>query len=208
MKKKDAIGIAIGFAVLLLSLIVGALLLDDRIIKRTTYTAVCIIELLAYLAYLIFLLRKHSIERKKAKASRLNTHNATMSGTLKHVSGLPLAKGLMVEMFYGPDKIVFKKAGQEISVARDKVTGIDLVTGDGSGRKALAGAASGKYVAGGAGAAVGAMAAIDTYLIISYTSDGQSKSVKLDAAGSGLFPSKVVKDFQKTHRVKREKIEL
>lgn len=160
---------------------------------------------LAYISYRGYKKSKRAKRAKEATAARLG---ATMSGTLKHVSGLPLAKGLMVEMFYGPDKIVFKKDGQEISVARDKVTGIDFVTGDGSGRKALAGAASGKYVAGGAGAAVGALAAIDTYLIISYTSDGQNKSVKLDAAGSGLFPSKVAKDFQKTHRAKRTKIEL
>lgn len=161
-----------------------------------------------YLAYIGYFLYRYFSARKKAQQARLDLRGATMSGTLKHVSGLPLAKGLVVEMFYGPDKIVFKKDGQEISVARDKVTGIDFVTGDGSGRKALAGAASGKYVAGGAGAAVGALAAIDTYLVISYTSDGQNKSVKLDAAGSGLFPSKVAKDFQKTHRVKRTKIEL
>ena len=161
-----------------------------------------------YLAYIGYFLYRYFSARKKAQQARLDLRGATMSGTLKHVSGLPLAKGLMVEMFYGPDKIVFKKDGQEISVARDKVTGIDFVTGDGSGRKALAGAASGKYVAGGAGAAVGALAAIDTYLVISYTSDGQNKSVKLDAAGSGMFPSKVAKDFQKTHRAKRTKIEL
>ena len=160
---------------------------------------------LAYISYRGYKKSKRAKRAKEATAARLG---ATMSWTLKHVSGLPLANGLMVEMFYGPDKIVFKKDGQEISVARYKVTGIDFVTGDGSGRKALAGAASGKYVAGGAGAAVGALAAIDTYLVISYTSDGQNKSVKLDAAGSGLFPSKVAKDFQKTHRVKRTKIEL
>lgn len=160
------------------------------------------------LAYISYRGYKKSKAAKRAKAATANRLGATMSGTLKHVSGLPLAKGLAVEMFYGPDKIVFRKDGQEISIARDKVTGIDFVTGDGSGRKAFAGAASGKYVAGGAGAAVGALAAIDTYLIISYTSEGRSKSIKLDAAGSGLFPSKVAKDFQKTHHPKRTKIEL
>lgn len=209
MKKKDIIGIAIGFAVLFLSLIVGAALLDDRVIKRTTYTSVCTIELLAYLAYLIYLLRKHFSTRKKAKEIRLKIHNATMSGTLKHVSGLPLAKGLMVEMFYGPDKITFKKDGQEINISRDKVTSIDIVTGDGTARKAMGGAATGKYVVGGtAGAAVGALAAIDTYLVISYTSEGESKSIRLDTASSGTFPTKVVKDFRQTYHPKRTTIDL
>lgn len=157
------------------------------------------------LAYISYRGYKKSKRAKEATATRLG---ATMSGTLKHVSGLPLAKGLMVEMFYGPEKITFKKDGQEINIAREKVTGIDLVLGNDSGRKAFAGAASGKYVAGGTGAAVGALAAIDTYLIISYTSEGQKKSVKLDASAGGLFPSKVAKDFQKTYRPKREKIDL
>lgn len=161
-----------------------------------------------YLAYIIYFLYRYFSTRKKAQQTRLDLRGATMSGTLKHVSGLPLAKGLTVEMFYGPERITFKKDGQEINIAREKVTGIDLVLGDGSGRKAFAGAASGKYVAGGAGAAVGALAAIDTYLIISYTSEGQKKSVKLDASAGGLFPSKVEKDFKKTYRPKREKIEL
>lgn len=161
-----------------------------------------------YLAYIAFFLYRYFSARKKAQKTRLEINKATMSGTLKHVSGLPIAKGLTVEMFYGPEKITFKKDGQEISIARDKVTGVDLVLGDGSGRKAIAGAASGKYVAGGAGAAVGAMAAIDTYLVISYTSEGKNKSVKLDASAGGLFPSKVAKDFKKTYRPKRTKIEL
>ena len=151
---------------------------------------------------------KKSKANKRATAAVKNRLGATMSGTLKHVSGLPLAKGLMVEMFYGPDKITFKKDGQEINISRDKVTGIDVVLGDGSGRKAIAGAASGKYVAGGTGAAVGALAAIDTYLVISYTSEGKNKSVTLDTAASGMFPTKVAKDFQKTHHPKRTKIEL
>jgi len=152
---------------------------------------------------------KKSKANKRATAAVKNRLGATMSGTLKHVSGLPLAKGLMVEMFYGPEKITFKKDGQEINISRDKVTGIDVVMGDGSGRKAVGGAASGKYLVGGAtGAAVGALAAVDTYLVISYTSEGQNKSIRLDTASSGMFPTKVAKDFQQTSHQKRTTIDL
>ena len=66
---------------------------------------------LAYISYRGYKKSKRAKRAKEATATRLG---ATMSGTLKHVSGLPLAKGLTVEMFYGPDKIVFKKDGQEI----------------------------------------------------------------------------------------------
>lgn len=152
---------------------------------------------------------------KKAKANKRATAaiekrlGATMSATLKHVSGLPIAKDLPVEMFYGPDKITFKKGGQEITVARDKVTGIDLVMREGSARKAMSGAATGKYVVGGAaGATVGALAAIAPRLVISYTSEGKSKSITLDTAASGTFASRVVKDFQQTHAQKRSTVEL
>lgn len=152
---------------------------------------------------------------KKAKANKRATTaiekrlGATMSATLKHVSGLPIAKDLPVEMYYGPDKITFKKGGQEIAVAKEKITGIDLVTGEGSARKAMAGAATGKYVVGGAaGATVGALAAISPRLVISYTSEGESKSITLDTAASGTFASKVVKDFRQTHTQKRSTIEL
>ena len=85
-----------------------------------------------YLAYIIYFLYRCFSTRKKAQQTRLDLRGATMSGTLKHVSGLPLAKGLTVEMFYGPEKITFKKDGQEINIAREKVTGIDLVLGDDS----------------------------------------------------------------------------
>lgn len=152
---------------------------------------------------------------KKSKASKRATQTiakrlgATISGTLQHISGLPLAKDLPVEMFYGPEKIVFKKNGQEITISREKITGIDLVTGEGRTRQALSGAATGKYVAGGTtGAVVGALAAISTYLVISYTSDGESRSIKLGTTGSGTFPAKVVKDFKQTSTIRHSSIEL
>ena len=83
------------------------------------------------------------------------------------------------------------------------------MTGEGSARKAMAGAATGKYVLGGAaGATVGALVAISPRLVISYTSEGKSKSITLDTAASGTFASKVVKDFRQTHTQKRSTIEL
>ena len=95
----------------------------------------------------------------------------------------------------------FERAGDVASAAFDGM--------EGSARKAMAGAATGKYVVGGAaGATVGALAAISPRLVISYTSEGKSKSITLDTAASGTFASKVVKDFQQTHTQKRSTIEL
>lgn len=204
MKKTDKIVFATVTVVYFVFLFVGA-----AQPRKSGLAPFLLIGTVLYIAYIGYFLYKHFSKQKKAKRERLERRGATMSGTLKHVSGLPLAKGLMVEMFYGPEKITFKKDGQEINISRDKVTGIDVVTGDGSGRKAVGGAASGKYLVGGAtGAAVGALAAIDTYLVISYTSEGQNKSIRLDTASSGMFPTKVAKDFQQTSHQKRTTIDL
>ncbi len=146
---------------------------------------------------------------KRATAALEKRLGATMSATLKHISGLPIAKGAVVEVYYGPEKIVFKKGGQEISVAREKVTGMELVKSGNTTRKVMSGAATGKYLVGGkAGAAVGALAAMVPILVISYTSNGKSKHITLDLASSGTFGSKVVADFQQTAKPVRSKIEL
>ena len=209
MKRKEKIVFALSCVLLVVLLFVVAALTDDRVISSATATAIVSISTVLFLAYGVYLLVKMLRWSKKQKTSRLKRHGATMSGTLKHISGLPIAKGLMVEMFYGPEKIVFVKDGQEVSVDRSKVTGIDSVFGRNATRKAMSGAATGKYVIGGkTGAAVGALASMDTQLVISYTSDGKAKNIVLDSSSSGMFPSRVVKDFKQTSTVKRSKVEL
>lgn len=152
---------------------------------------------------------KKAKAQKDAKASTGKRLGATTNATLKHVNGLPIAADLPVEVYYGPERIAFVTSGQEISLSMDKITSIDLVTGRGSARKAVSGAAAGKYVVGGAtGAAVGALSSISTLLIISYIGDGKSKSITLDASTGGMFPSKIAKDFQKNHAKARTKQEL
>ena len=130
-----------------------------------------------------------------------------MTATLKHTEGLPIAKGVPVEVYYGPEKVVFKKDKQEISIARSKITGIDCVTG--KDIKARQVAATGKYLLGGmTGAVIGSLVATTTYLVISYTSDGKDKYVMLDTAASGTFALKVQKDFKQHDTSAPSSIEL
>lgn len=204
MKKKDKVIFAVVSAIYL----IGIFFIVTRV-KAHSFATVFSIWTLLYLVYDGTLIYKLASARKRAKTANLERNGATLSATLKHVSGLPIAKNLPVTVYYGPERILFKSNGQEISVAREKVTGIDVVTGRGSARKAISGAATGKYVMGGTtGAALGAFAAIDTYLVISYTSDGKSKSITLDTASSGTFSTKVAKDFQTSGTKSRSKIEL
>lgn len=121
---------------------------------------------------------KKAKEMKRAKASQEKRLEASMSATVKHISGLPVAKGALVEMYYGPKQIVFKKDGQEISVSRDKVVSIDQVFPGKSAQKAIKGAASGKYALGGKiGAAAGTIAAMTPNMVISYVSGGKNKQI-------------------------------
>lgn len=168
--------------------------------------------LLAFVGVMLFISYKgykKSSKVKKARAAISGRLGATMNGTLKHTEGLPLAPGVMVDVYYGPQKIVFKKDGQEISIAREKVTGIDVTTGKNIKAQQMAGAVTGKYVIGGTtGAIIGSLAATTTYLVISYTSEGENKFIILDTAASGTFALKVQKDYAQTSTARASSIEL
>lgn len=206
MSKKDKITFSV-VTVALLVFFVLFLMLPHRTVKD--YSFIIIIVLVAYLGYVIYVLRKRSAAKMKAKESRLSQYGATMSAQLKHTSGLPLAEGVIVTMYYGPDKIVFKKDKQEISIAREKITSIDGVTGKDIKSRQLSGAAAGKFILGGtAGAVIGSLVATTIYLVISYTSGGENKYIILDTAMSGSFYLNVQKDFAKTNKVPHTSIEL
>lgn len=152
---------------------------------------------------------KSASKQKQATERVKERLGATMSATLKHTDGLPLAKGVFVNVYYGPEKIVFKKDKQEISIARAKINSVDCVTGQNIKSQQMAGAATGKYLLGGTtGAIIGSLAATTTYLVISYTSDGQRKTVILDTASSGMFALKVQKDFKRNDTSAHSSIEL
>lgn len=206
MSKKDKV-IFCAATVTLLAFIVLFLSLPYGIASK--YSAIIVIALIAYLAYSIYILRKRAAVKKCAIEQRLSQYGATMSAQLKHTSGLPLAAGVMVTMYYGPEKIVFKKDKQIISISRDKVTSIDGVTGKDIKSKQLSGAAAGKFILGGAaGAVIGSLIATTIYLVISYVSNGECRYIILDTAMSGSFYLNVQKDFAKTNKSVPTSMEL
>lgn len=128
---------------------------------------------------------------------------------LKHTDGLPIAAGAIVKVVYCEDRFVFLKDKQEITVSRAKVKNVDCVTGKNLKTQQAAGAAAGALVFGElSGAVLGSLIATSTYLVISYESDGDNKSIILDTFASGLFATKVAKDFKKNDSRPEEKIEL
>lgn len=144
----------------------------------------CLILLIIMLISIVKCRKMYDAKRKEKKArdNDAKRFGAIMHNSLIHIEGLPLANGVYVEVYYGPEKIVFKKDQQEISVATDKITSIDCVIKNGRSKK---------------------ISAMKTYLVISYISSGKNKHIKLDAAYSGTFVIKVEKDFKKCKTVAR-----
>lgn len=209
MKLKDKITFAIVIIIAFIIPLISSTLADNDIISKATLAAISTFSMAAALIYSIYFISKTISTNKKNRRSHLDKYGAIMNAILKHISGLPIAMNLPVEVFYCPDKIVFKKDVQEFTINLDKVTAIDVTTGRDTGRKALTGAAAGKYVAGGAtGAALGALSSIETLLIISYVSDGKNKSIVLDASTGGTFPAKLAKIFNQNRSQKKTTIEL
>lgn len=157
---------------------------------------------ISYKGYKSSKARKNAIQKNQIRLG------ATMSGTLKHVSGLPFAKGAVLDVYCAPDKIVFKNGGQEAFISRNKIENADLVIPGNATRKAMSGAASGKYVGGKTGAAIGALSAIIPNLVISYVSGTKRKQIVLDTSSGGSYGSKLYKEISKGISHKRSSIEL
>ena len=157
--------------------------------------------------FFVYIISKSAktMERQGKNKERLG---ATMNSTMKHISGLPIGNGIFTEVYYCPEKIVFKASGQEITLSKEKISSIDITSGSNIGNTA-AGAVAGKYIVGGTtGAAIGAIAATKIYCIISYTKENETKFVVLDTGASGTFANKMKKDFEQSSERRISNIEL
>lgn len=173
---------------------------------------ICIILLFVgimcfYFTYLWWKEKRNAAKEEKNKIA--DKYNAVLTGLMKHTSGLSLPQGVWVNVYYCPDKIVFKKDGQEFILSRNKIIDLDLVTGKDIRAQQMAGAATGKFVLGGnIGAVIGTLAATTIYLAVTYESNGKDKCILLDTAMSGSLSIKMKKDFDKTSTEKNKSIEL
>ena len=148
-------------------------------------------------------------KQQNSKKSGLIKYSAMYTGLLKHIEGLPLSSGCVIEFFYGRNNITFKKDNQEISLECNKITSMDIVLGKDIKSQVATGAVAGKYLLGGlGGAAIGAMLATTFYFVINYTKDGENKIVLLDSTGSDLPFKKILDDFKINYQTESKKIEL
>lgn len=191
-------------------IVIDILLYNAEIITDAVDKAFAVMTL-ADVIFIVCMLAVWAFSSTNAEKRRLAAIGATMSGTMRHVSGLPMASGLAVEMLYCPDRLLFRSGGKEVTIRMPKVTDISLATKGNGERRALSGAASGKYAMGGAvGAVMGAAMSVECELVISYNGKAGSKTVRLDTfdgTGDG-FPARVVNEYRKNHPSKVESIEL
>jgi hypothetical protein len=148
-------------------------------------------------------------KQKDAKEKGLIKFSAIYTGLLKHIEGLPIASGTIIEFFYGKQKITFKKENQEISLENNKIVSMDLVLGKDVKSQATTGAIAGKYLLGGlGGAALGAILLTTIYFVILYKKDDENKTILLDTTGSDVPFKKILDDFKSSHQTKTQSIEL
>jgi len=148
-------------------------------------------------------------KQQEAKEYGLIKFSASYAGLVKHVDGLPITTGSIIEFFYGKKKITFKKDNQEISLDCEKICSMDIVLGKDIKSQAATGAVAGKLLLGGiGGAAVGAMLATTFYFVIVYNKDNENKTILLDSTGSDLPFKKILDDFKDNYLKEAKKIEL
>lgn len=150
------------------------------------------LALIGGLGYLWYKGFKGSVKNQQAKNANKAKYNPKYTGQMKHINGLPLPQGVVLDLFYCEDKIVFKKDNQEISISKDKITSIETVTGKDID---TSGAVAGYLVFGLVGAVLGAST---VYMLITYESEGEQKGITLDTYMSGFAPGKIVNDFKNT----------
>ena len=150
-------------------------------------------------AFAGFMTYKDYKKSKRATQNALKRYGATMTATLRHIDGLPLLHDVYVNVYYGPEKILFITEKKEISIARSKITDIEWRQ-----RRMMRHSLFGK----GIGIVLWLDKISDTCLVISYTSDGYDRYIMLDTRGKNRFALKMQKDFKQQDTSGRRSIEL
>jgi len=159
--------------------------------------------MLGGIGFVLYKLFSSSAKQQREIKTNKEKYNPKYTGKMKHINGLPLPQGVVIDLFYCDDKIIFKKDNQEISISKDKITSIETIMGKDID---TGGAVTGFLVFGLAGAVLGSST---VYMLITYESEGEQKGITLDTYMSGFAPGKIVDDFKKTRtNTKTKQIEL
>lgn len=167
-----------------------------------------IIFLLIFIFFCLFMIYYTSYHKSKSKkqlASLINEKNATLSITLLHFYGLPIAENVLVQIFSCPNEYEFLANGNTFKLNKNKVTDI-TITNDIEIQKnnvsSIGGAISGALLFGPIGAIIGGRSKektskiVNSYLIFTFLDKNEIKYIALNCTGD-FQASKFVNEFKK-----------
>ena len=145
---------------------------------------------------------KETTTNKRELKRNTETYRPISAARLKHITGLPLPQGSVVDVAYCPDKIVLVKETQNYTISKEKISYIEAVDGKTFQGQAQD-AATGMLLLGATGAVLGALTSTSTYMTITFESKGETKCLVLDSNNNTAFVNDVVRMF-KTYKNKGE----
>lgn len=135
-----------------------------------------------------------AVKESGVRAENAEKYDASITARLKHVGGLPLAEGMLIDLYAARDRLIVKKDEQEITVASGKLRSFDDMTGKDIQTMA-GGAAAGLLLFGLTGAAIGALAASNRYMVVAYESNGEQKYITFEVPAALQSPAKKLTDY-------------
>lgn len=150
----------------------------------------------------------HSTKEIIKQSEDKGRFNASITSNMKHVNGLPIAKGMMTTVYYCPTKLVFVAGEQEFTLDKSRIQSISTATGSDISSK-VTGAAAGALIFGGlTGAVVGSLMGATLYFIVVYEKNGEIKSILLDTDMSIHNANRIKDKFNSEKGIESKQIEL
>ncbi len=165
--------------------------------------------LILFIAFCIFMAVKLSKGNKKARNTlnnKMQAYNASFMAAVNHFNGLPIAEGVLTQLFWCMSKIVFEANGASFNLEMSKITDISVKTDVEIQQQYVSsagGAVAGGVLFGPIGAMIGGRAKkkeikqTNSYLIFTYKDDESLKYIAFDCTASWAQARRFVDEFQK-----------
>ena len=217
-------GLIIGLVFFIVGIVVGIEMAINPEAGETPqsgiYIAVfCVVMVVVFAVLLVKEIRKPKKPKtEKTRVQRGYFTEYICKAKLTHLSGLPFPEGTQCLAFLYEDKIQFILGTTEISLARNKITDIRLMTASEIQKQAVSsagGAVAGAMLLGPIGAVIGGRAKAKQIktktkclLITYYDRDGKMATIAFDADRDPNNAAMMARDFKRNNQNQGVKIEL
>lgn len=166
--------------------------------------------LLAILATILLFVQSNRVrkrrkkERQRARDDMLE-RQASLSVGLPHTMGLPIAENMDCQIYSTPTQYEIVASGNQFNIEKSKISDVSLKTDTEIQKQvtsSVGGAVGGAVLFGPLGAMIGGRAkakdirTTTTYLIFTFSSDGEVKFVAFDATEQPREAKRFVNEFQ------------